>query len=125
MAESRMLSRVTIRRRTGRMAQNEGNGTEYPVWETVATAVPFRLGGSSSGSATSRNVDVVGVEVQRALRTGHLPASQADLADDDYLDITAGENAGLVLRVVEAEWQDQATARRVPVIAEDRPEEWA
>jgi hypothetical protein len=59
------------------------------------------------------------------MRTAHFPASTSNLRDGDLLEITSGENTGQVLRVVEADWSDQTTARRVPVVATQRPEEWS
>jgi hypothetical protein len=117
-AEARMLSRCTIRRRTGRNAQNEETGAVYPIWETVAADVPVRLAGHET-----RTEAVPGGERQVARRMAHLPVVTIP-ADGDYLEITAGENAGLVLEVLEADWADQKTARRVPVEAVQRPEEW-
>lgn len=122
-AEARMTSRVTIYRRTGLTAQNETTGREVPTWETVATDVPFRLG-STRGAGASRTTGIEGSEVEVALRTGHLPYDRSVL-DGDYLDVTDGENAGTAWVVVEGDWQDQATARRVPIVAVTRPEEWA
>lgn len=123
-AESRMTSTVTIRREPapGTPPVIVG-GFEVPAWTVVDTGVPFRLGGSS-GAGAYRRVTVGSSEVDVATRIASLPASQTDLKDGDYLDVTAGESVGLVLRVVEATWQDQATARRVPVVEVQRPEEW-
>lgn len=121
-AEARMTSTATVRRLSERVEQDEETGLEVPVWDDIYTG-PFRLGGSS-GAAGTRTVTIGGVEVQVATRVAHFPASTTDLTDGDLIDLTAGENAGLVLRIVEADWQDQATARRVPVVAVDRPEEW-
>lgn len=121
-AESRMTSTCTVWRTTGRTEQDESTGLESPVWEIVYTG-PMRLGGSRN-AATTRTESIGGVEVQRALRVAHFPASADTLADGDLVDITAGENAGTVLRIVEADWQDQATARRYPVESTERPEEW-
>lgn len=125
LAEQRMneSSRATIRRATGQTAQDESTGLEVPVWEITHADLPMRLGGSRN-AATTRTEDVAGVEVQTALRVAHFPASTANLADGDLIEITAGENAGDVLRIIEAAWQDQATARRVPVESVHRPEEW-
>ena len=120
-AESRMTSRVTVRRVTGETAQDEDTGAVVPVWMVTYTARPFRLGGAASGSQTR---DIGGVTTTLAIRTGHLPASTDNLRDNDLIEVTAGENAGLVLRVLEATWQDQATARRVPVVETQRPTEW-
>lgn len=126
-AQSRMLSRVTVRRRTGYTTQDETSGLEVPVWEDVYTGLPFRLGGSQTSLASthSHTQDLAGADIQLAARTGHVPVTTTNLADDDYIEVTAGENAGLVVRIVEATWQDQATARRVPVIEAIRPTEWS
>lgn len=124
-AEARMLSVVTVRRKTGKSAQDETSGKEAPVWDDVHTNIPFRLGGSNSGSAGSRTLHIGDGDIEVAVRVGHFRAATTDLADGDLVDITAGENAGLVLRIVEADWQDQATARRVPVVTTQRPVEWA
>ena len=113
-----MPSRVDIYRKTDDTTTDE-NGWEIPVWEVVAYDVPFRLVGGDT-----RKVTVGGVDFQEATARGDLPWDTADLADDDYLDITAGEWAGSVFRVVEAVKGDQWTARRVPVAEVPRPEEW-
>lgn len=125
-ALARMTSTVTVRRLSDRADQDEDNGLELAGYEVVY-AGPFRLGGSERGGAGSRTLDVGGVEVQVATRVGHFPHDTTGLADGDLIDVTAGENAGLVLRIVEAAWQDQSTARRVPVVETQRPEwpEWA
>ena len=117
-ALARMTSRVDVRRKTG-ATTTDANGWEIPVWEVVAYDVPFRLVGGDT-----RKVTVGGVDFQEATARGDLPWDTADLADDDYLDITAGEWAGSVFRVVEAVKGDQRTARRVPVAEVPRPEEW-
>lgn len=124
-AEARMTSTATIRRKTGTGGQNETTGLEAGVWTAVHTDIPFRLGGADRGGAGSRVVTAGGVETVVAVRTGHLPATTSNLQDGDLIDITAGENAGVVLHIVEATWQDQATARRVPVYEVARPSEWA
>jgi hypothetical protein len=115
-AEARMTSRVTIRRTA---AATIVDGYEVPGWSTVDVAVPFRLQGGST-----KTVTVGGVEFQEATAIGHLPAG-TDLADGDLLEITVGEWVGSVFRVVEAVKGDQQTARRVPVVEVQRPEEWS
>lgn len=123
-AEARMTSRVTVMRSTGGTTTGS-DGFQVPEWATVATDLPFRLGGSPQGSSGYRTLTVGSAEVQVPVRIGHFPASTTGLADNDLILVTAGENAGIVLRIVEADWQDQATARRVPVVGTERPEEWA
>lgn len=122
-ALARMKSTATVRRITDRTTQNEETGEEVPEWDVVYTG-PFRLGGANRGSSGSRTEDIGGVEIEVATRVGHFPYTTDELADGDLIDVTAGENAGVVLRIIEAGWQDQATARRVPVVSTDRPTEW-
>lgn len=121
-----MTSRVKVRRRTGFTTQDEDTGLEVPIWDVIYTDLPFRLGGAQTSLASthSHTLDLGGVNVQLASRMGHMPAATTNLADDDYIEVTGGENAGLCLSIVEATWQDQATARRVPVKEEIRPSEW-
>jgi hypothetical protein len=119
-AEARMTSRASVYRDTGTTTQDEETGLELDTWTEVAVESPFRLG---RGDGT-RTLTIGGVEVTVALRTGHFPAG-TDLRDGDLIDVTAGENVGTVWRVVEGDWADQQTAYRVPIVAADRPEEWA
>lgn len=121
-AIARMASRAAVMRKTGGMVVVDG--LEVPEWATVYPDAPFRLGGAQRGGSGTRTVTVGSVETQVALRVGSFPFDLDALVDDDYIDIYGGENAGLVLRIVEATWQDQATARRVPVVSEARPAEW-
>lgn len=122
-ADLRMTSRAAVRRKTGAMTTG-ADGLQVPEWATIHTNIPFRLGGANGGSSGTRTETIGGVEVQVATRVGHFPAGTS-LADSDHIEITAGENVGLVLRIVEAEGADQQTARRVPVVSVQRPEEWA
>lgn len=123
-AEARMTSRCTIRRKTSATTTDPGTGFQVPVWDAIHTALPLRLA-SDADAGQSRRIETAGVEFQVAMRVAHLPASTSDLRDNDLIEVTSGENAGMVLRVIEAGWQDQATARRVPVVATNRPEEWS
>lgn len=123
-AEARMLSMAAVMRKTGAMV-TDPDGFKIPEWATVHAAVPFRLGGSKGFSGSFRTVLVGGVEVAVAIRVGHFPAGTLGLVDGDLIDLYEGENAGVVLQIVEGLWQDQATALRVPVVEAHRPEEWA
>lgn len=118
-----MLSRAVVMRRTGDTTTNP-DGFEVDEWAAAHTDIPFRLGGTS-GAGSTRTVRIGETEAQVAVRIGHFPADTTGLADNDFIEITDGENAGGVYRIVEASGQDQATARRVPVVEEQRPEEWA
>jgi len=120
-------SDVVVRRSTGEFETNP-DGFQTPEWADVTSVVPFRLGGANRGGAGTRPATIGTTEVSLAVRVGSFPhdVDAGDgLQDGDYIDIVAGENEGLVLLVVEGDWQDQATARRVPVVTVQRPEEWA
>jgi hypothetical protein len=119
-----MESTVAVMRKTGGKTTG-ADGFEVDEWATVYAAADFRLGGANQGSTGSRTLNVGGVDVQVGVRVGNFAYDTTDLADGDLIEVTAGENDGLVLRIVEADWQDQATARRVPVVATERPGEWA
>lgn len=120
-AEARMTSRCAVRR-GGAMVVTDG--IEAPGWADILTDLPCRLGGSERGGSGTRTTTVGQSEVQLAVRVLHVPAGTTGVSDGDLVEITSGENAGLVIEVVEAAWQDQATALRLPVVEAQRPEEW-
>lgn len=121
-AEARMESQATIRRKTG--ATVIVDNLEVDEWEIVHTDLPCRVAVAGGGAARSRTQSPGGVEIERSTPRLDFPAATSDLRDNDLAEITAGENAGRVYRILEADWQDQATARRVPVEATERPNEW-
>lgn len=117
-----MTSTATIRRKTGGTT-TDADGYKVPEWADVHVAISCRIG-SDKGSSATRTVSTPGGDVQVATRTLSLPASTTNLADGDLVEVTAGELAGSVWRVVEADFADQQTARRCPVVATERPSEW-
>jgi len=120
---ARMPSRAKVRRPAGRVEAS--NGLKVTAWQVVYEDVPFELSGEHRGASSSRTLTLPGgLTVQVALRVGKFTTDTSDPADGDHIEITAGENAGLVLRIVEGDWQDNATTRRVPVFAVPRPTEW-
>lgn len=123
-ARDRMDSHGVVRRKTGKTAQNEATGVEQPVWAVEHADEPCRYVAGASQGAETRKVVVGGVEYQVA--TGRLDFRHDldNLLDGDHVELTAGECAGTVLRVVEATKGDQRTARRVPVVEVPRPVEW-
>lgn len=123
-AESRMTSTIVVRRPDPANPVTDEHGYRQPGWTDVYDG-PFRLAGAKASGSGSRTVTVGGVEVTVAVRTAHFPAGTTGLADDDLCEVTGGENAGVVLRIVEASSQDQATALRVPVIEAQRPTSWS
>lgn len=123
MAEARMVSTCTVRRQTGEMDQDESDGFEVPVWAVVYEG-PMRLRGARSGMGY-RTEDTPAGERVLGVPEVHLPVDAYAAADGDLVDVTAGERAGTVWRVVNSDAADQQTALRLPVEAADRPEEWA
>ena len=100
------------------------DGLKVPKWVVTHRLLIGRLAGAR-GAAATRTVTVGQSEVQVAVRAWHCPATTTDLRDGDVLEIVAGENAGTFLQIVEATWQDQATARRLPVIEIQKPKGWS
>lgn len=94
---------------------------EVPKWDVVHELLIGRLDGSDG----TRTLTVGQTEVQVAVRVWKCPAATVDLQEGDVIQISAGENAGIYLRVVEAAWEDQATQRRVPVVETQEPEGWS
>lgn len=121
-AEARMLSTCTIRRQAG-VAPDPTTGLGVTTWTVVYTG-PVRIGGSTRGSSGYRADKVAALESFASTRVANLPWDTSGLADGDLIEITGGESVGLVFRIIEADWQDQATAQRMPVDAVPRPSEW-
>lgn len=104
----------------------DANGYEVPEWATVHADLPFRSDSGGTSDGGSRGVSVGGVTFEDATGVGHVPATTTDLADNDLIEVTSGEWAGDVWRVVAATGRfDSKTARRVPIVEDVRPEEWA
>lgn len=97
------------------------DGLETPGWEALILDLPGRIA-ASRGAGASRTVTVGQTEMQLAVREWHCASGTPYLSDGDILEIIAGESVGLFLRVVESTGNDQATARRVPVVEIQKPE---
>jgi len=117
-----MTSTATVYRSAGLGDPDPDTGIQDTTYTAVHADSPFRLGGSDRGGSGSRTQDVGGVEITLATRVGHFPVTVTGLQDGDLIDVLTGENAGTVWRIVEGDWADQQTARRVPIIAAERPE---
>lgn len=124
MAEERMTSRVVVMRKTGAKVK-DAKGYDVPEWAAMHVDLPFRSSGGSSGDGGSRGVTIGGVTFEQATGIGSFPAATIDLADDDLIEVTAGEWAGDVYRIVAAVRYDQKTARRLPIVETARPTEWS
>lgn len=101
------------------------DGLKVPGWTVTHASLAGRFAGAARGGAGTRTVTIGQTEVQVALREWHCAAATTNLHEGDLIEITAGDNTGVVVQIVEATWQDQATARRLPVIEIKRPAEWA
>lgn len=119
-----MLSRGALHRTLGTPTQDEDTGREEPAWVEVYVNLPMRLRSRAAATGT-RSVTTAGVEMQLAVMEAHFPADTDDLRDGDLIEVTEGERAGTVWRIVEASAGDQQTARRVPVVEAQRPSEWS
>ena len=119
-----MLSTATIRRKTGAMVTLE-NGLEVPEWIVVYTG-PCRIRGAAQGRSSSRRQNIGGVEIESATPEIHLPWNAVVVdgyfQDGDLADV--GQPRVLRLEGDPDFVPDQQTARRVPVVATERPEEW-
>lgn len=123
-ASWRQRSTATTHRKTGNTVQNETTGAKDPEWAAIYTDVPFRLSGASRGASSSRTISAADVKVELGNRTGHFSAGLTDFQDGDLIEITDGDNAATVWQIIEADWADQKTAHRFPVVSVKRPSEW-
>lgn len=115
-----MTSLCTIHRKTGSTVTV--GDFRVDGYAPTHTDLPLRVGGANRGASGTRTESIGETDVQIATRIAHLPADTTDLRDGDLIEVTDGENAGAVLQITEATFQDQATARRVPVFEVQRPE---
>lgn len=123
MAEARMLSECTIRHKTGKTAQNEATGRVEPIWAVVYTG-KCRVRGGRSGTGYRVETTPAGERAVGAPEI-HLPWDTAGVSDGDLVEITAGDRAGTVWRVLNSDAADQQTAYRLPAEGMHRPEEWS
>lgn len=117
-----MTSRCTVRRKAGGKTVVDGFEEDF-TWTTVYTDLPVRVS-SGRGAPASRQQSSGGINVEVPIRTASFPYDTDDLSDGDLVEVTDGDTEGLVFRIVDADPQDQATARRVQIIGTDRPGEW-
>lgn len=123
MAEARMLSECTIRHKTGKTAQNETTGRVEPIWAVVYTG-KCRVRGGRTGTGYRVQTTPAG---DRAVGVPeiHLPCDTTGVSGGDLIEITAGERAGTVWRVLNADAADQQSAYRLPTEGTARPKEWS
>lgn len=112
-----------IVRRSSTGAQDEATGVKAPTWAIVHEG-RMRLGGANRGSSGATRTAPPGGERSDAQRIAHFPSSVAAICDGDLIEVLDGDAAGTVWRVLESDFADQQTARRLPVVAVPRPAEW-
>jgi hypothetical protein len=122
LAESRMNSVTDVRRKGPNTTG--GDGLKVPSWPSVVTDAPFRLAGNR-GPSQYRTVTIGSTDVQLAIRVGHWPiALMGTFRDGDVVEITAGDNAGRFLTIVESLGKDQANDLQLPVVEREKPDGW-
>lgn len=122
-AEAGMESRCTIRRETGNVII-DGENREVPEWLVIHTDLPLRIV-AAPGPARSRTQTPGDVEIERAIPRDDFPVTAAKtLRANDHVEVTAGDNAGDVHRLITVPRVDRATACRCPVETVERPTEW-
>lgn len=121
LAEGTLESRARVRRKGPLQTVD---GLKVPSWADVLADVPFKLAGPSGSATQYRVVRIGDTEVQAAVRVGKFPADTTGIRDADVVEITAGENAGRFVQIVESLGKDQQVALRLPVIEIQRPEGW-
>lgn len=109
-----------IRRRLPDPVRNPTSGLLEDGWDVVHSELPGRL----DGAEQSRTETVGNVSTEQSVTLLHLPWNTFDLLDGDLYEITAGDWAGHVVRILETPRRDQKTARRLPVVDEEKPREW-
>lgn len=121
-ALARMTSQCTVMRQTGN--KTESGGLLVPEWAAVHVDLPCQVAGGA-GATPQSGIRPADIEAHIGNRTLKLPFDTADLADNDLVEITAGDNTGVVLRLLEVSGVDQVTALRVPAVTAQRPREWS
>lgn len=121
-----MTSRCSTWRKTGETVPNETTGSDEPEWAVVHVDLPCRFPPRRGGSAPSRTVEVADADLTLGLREWHVPYFSEGFEDGDLVLVTVGRSVGAVWRLVDASPPaDDATAYRMDVVGERRPEEWA
>lgn len=118
-AEARMTSTATVRRLTRQPSVNPTTGIQS-TWTVVLTDTTGRVSGRGT-----RVEGEGGFAGQQASREWHAPIDTIDVwRDGDLIEVTDGENAGRIFRVLESVGADQRTACRLPVAEVARPTDW-
>jgi hypothetical protein len=111
-------------RPTGSFVTDPDTDEQVPEWATVHTDLPGRLDAGHGHSGRTRSQDVAGQTFEQPIPEWHVPWGTTDILPGDHIDVTTGDTAPIVLRVLSVPRGDQQTALRLPVEVVDRPSEW-
>lgn len=121
IAESSLWSRADVRRKGPLQTVD---GLKVPTWTEVLVDVAFKLADATGGRGQSRTVTIGNTQVEVAVRVGKFTADTEGIRDGDVVEITAGDNAGRFVQVVDSLGKDQQAALRLPVIQISKPDGW-
>lgn len=111
-----MTATVTVRYKTGRMAQSESNGAEEPVMATRFTS-PAKF--QTTGTVATSDVDAGGRRIALDQLQIHLPVSSPQVHQDDEITCDANPSdprlVGRVFMVGDPMNKTYATATRLNV----------
>lgn len=116
LAESLMTATITVRYKTGRLAQNESNGKEEPVMAVRFTS-PAKF--QSTGTLASTRAESGGRDVVVDQLQVHYPVSKPQVEQDDEITCDANPSdprlVGRVFMVGDPMNKTYATATRLNV----------
>lgn len=122
-AESRMTSRLLLRRKTGATVIVDGN--DVYEWADVYVDLPCWIDWEASGPNSGLNINVgAGVTVTRARRVLKIPHHATAGRDHDVARISGGALDGKFFRLTEVTFADHKKQQEIAIIEAPRPEGW-
>ncbi|HEY9353403.1 MAG TPA: DUF6093 family protein [Nocardioides sp.] len=122
-AESRMTSRLLLRRKTG--ATVIVDGKDVAELSDVYVDLPCWVDWEASGPNSGVNVNVgAGVTVTRSRRVLKIPHHATACRDHDIARISGGALDGKFFRLTEVTFADHKKQQEIPIIESPRPEGW-
>lgn len=122
-AESRMTSRLLLRRKTSTTVIVDGK--DIAVWEDIYLDLPCWVDWEATGATSGVNINVgAGVTVTRARRVLKIPHYATACRDHDVAKISGGALDGKFFRLTEVTFADQKKQQEIPIIEAPTPEGW-
>lgn len=122
-AESRMTSRLLLRRKTG--ATVIVDGKDVANWSDVYVDLPCWVDWEGSQSRSGVNINVgAGVEITRSRRVLKIPHHATNGRNHDVGMVSGGALDGKFFRLTEVTFADQKKQQEIPIIECPRPEGW-